>query len=88
MNECDLISHIYANWLNWICTLDKTKYEIIWFININPINGKKFQSYIDTFNRLVGNRVNVIFMKFEKKWLFLYEYKKIMKLVAVRHYII
>lgn len=67
LNRPQLHNDIFPDWIKWINNVDKNKYQITWFINIDIIQ-KLNVSYEETFenyNMLNDNKFNIKFFKCE-----------------------
>jgi len=56
------------DWIEWIYNLNNEKYNIKWFINIDIIPSLEptFEDTKDNFNNMIGDKIEVIYLKNEE----------------------
>lgn len=67
LNRPILHNDIFPDWITWINSLDKNKYEITWFINIDIIKklGATYEETVENFDRLSNGLFKIKFLRCE-----------------------
>jgi hypothetical protein len=52
------------DWIKWICELNEKQYNIKWFVNIDIISSLEatFENTKDNFDKLINNRIDVVYL--------------------------
>jgi hypothetical protein len=62
LNRPVLHTDIFTEWIKWFDQIDKKKYKLVWFINIDIIEnlGVTYEETVENYNKLLGNFTNMV----------------------------
>ena len=65
LNRPMLHNDIFPDWIKWLSCLDKKKYNLMWFINIDIIKKLNitYEETVNNFNKLINNMCPVNFLR-------------------------